>query len=324
MVLSPLNAQIPIVHSPFMEELFEKLNYTEEQKALCRQYSKIGYVIIDPEIPDVAGVEQRIHTSLAKEFKTKDRIINAWKFDKDVRALAVLPKVYEVLETLYGRKPIPFQTLNFEYGTEQPTHSDTIHFNCKPEGFMCGVWIALEDIDEDNGPLHYYPGSHFTPRYDFSTLGIPASLNKDRMKNKGGVQVKNPLGPHLPEFLSEVIRAKGWQKELGLMRQGQAVIWAANTYHGGDPIRNRSRTRHSQVTHYYFEGCTYYTPYFSDPILGNTQYREITDIKTNQTVPNIYCGRSDIGKINTPIRRNVYKKLSVVKRLIGRILSKSR
>ena len=31
---------------------------------------------------------------------------------------------------------------------------------------MCGVWVALEDITEDNGPLHYYPGSHRLPDYD--------------------------------------------------------------------------------------------------------------------------------------------------------------
>ena len=32
-----------------------------------------------------------------------------------------------------------------------------------PEGFMCGVWVALEDMDMDNGPLVYYPGSHQLP-----------------------------------------------------------------------------------------------------------------------------------------------------------------
>ena len=323
MIFSPLDAQIPIVHSPFMEELFEKLNYTEKQKALCRQYSEAGYIVIDPEIPDVAGVEKRIHTDLAEQFKVKSRIINAWKFNADVRALAVLPKVHKVLETLYGRRPIPFQTISFEYGTEQPTHSDTVHFNCKPEGFMCGVWIALEDIDENNGPLHYYPGSHLMPRYDFSVLGIPASLNKEQMKNKEGTRAKDSLGYHLPEFLSQVVKAKGWQKELGLMRQGQAVIWAANTYHGGEPIADRYRTRHSQVTHYYFEGCTYYTPYFSDPIIGNVQYREITNIKTNQKVPNTYCGRSDIAKINSTTDWFAARySRSFMKRLADRVLPK--
>lgn len=31
---------------------------------------------------------------------------------------------------------------------------------------MCG------DIDADNGPLHYYPGSHRLPIYDMHNLGL--------------------------------------------------------------------------------------------------------------------------------------------------------
>ena len=35
----------------------------------------------------------------------------------------------------------------------------------QPQGFLIATWIALEDIDSDNGPLHYYPGSHKLPYY---------------------------------------------------------------------------------------------------------------------------------------------------------------
>jgi hypothetical protein len=41
------------------------------------------------------------------------------------------------------------------------------------------------------------------------------------------------------------------------------VIWAANLLHGGSLQRNKQRSRHSQVTHYFFEGCKYYTPILS-------------------------------------------------------------
>ena len=30
---------------------------------------------------------------------------------------------------------------------QQAAHSDALHFSSEPEGFMCGVWVALEDID---------------------------------------------------------------------------------------------------------------------------------------------------------------------------------
>jgi hypothetical protein len=69
-------------------------------------------------------------------------------------------------------------------------------------------------------------------------------------------------------------------------RKGQALIWAANLLHGGAAQTDKSRTRYSQVTHYYFEGCCYYTPSLSVPFLGATYFRDIVDINTGQKVPN--------------------------------------
>ena len=294
-----------------MEEIFEKLNYTEEKKNLCRNYSRDGYIVIDPQIPDIGTTAERILDALEERFKTKDRVIDAWQFNQNVRDLAILPKVYETLETLYGRRPIPFQTLNFKFGTEQATHSDTIHFNSIPEGFMCGVWIALEDIDENNGPLHYYAGSHRIPRYDFSHLGIAASLNQKTMKTE--------IGPQLPKLIEDIARAKDLKKIRGLIGQGQAIIWAAGTYHGGEPIRDRSRTRYSQVTHYYFENCTYYTPYFSDPVLGNVFFRKVIDIKTNQRVRSTYCERDDIDYTKPKSSKPPSRKRDILGTVIARL-----
>jgi hypothetical protein len=36
-------------------------------------------------------------------------------------------------------------------------HADAVHFHAEPALFMCGVWIALEDIRPDAGPLAYVP-----------------------------------------------------------------------------------------------------------------------------------------------------------------------
>lgn len=48
--------------------------------------------------------------------------------------------------------------LNFPRGSQQETRSDTYFFNSIPSGFMCGVWVALENIHPDSGPLLYSPG----------------------------------------------------------------------------------------------------------------------------------------------------------------------
>ena len=99
------------------------------------------------------------------------RLQDGWKFDEDVLSLATNATVLEILSTLYGRKAWPFQTLNFPLGTQQHYHSDAVHFSSVPERFMCGVWVALEDIGEEQGPLEYYPGSHAWPIYSNEHIG---------------------------------------------------------------------------------------------------------------------------------------------------------
>ena len=52
-----------------------------------------------------------------------NRIEDAALFEGLVRNLACDEKIINILEEVYERKPIPFQTLNFYKGTEQKTHS---------------------------------------------------------------------------------------------------------------------------------------------------------------------------------------------------------
>jgi len=58
------------------------------------------------------------------------------------------------------------------------------------------------------------------------------------------------------------------------------------------PARRRQAERSDalplqQVTHYYFRGCSYYTPQDSDPFYGNIFFRQLTDITTGEDVPNM-------------------------------------
>ena len=111
-------------------------------------------------------------------FYTSHRIMDAWKISDNVKTIALNPKSSGILRELYGRKPLPFQTLNFPFGTQQAAHSDTIHFNSKPPGYMAGVWVALEDMDMDNGPLVYYPGSQKLPEVTMQDVGVEADYSE--------------------------------------------------------------------------------------------------------------------------------------------------
>ena len=173
------------------------------------------------------------------------RLQDAWKQVEEVRQLARNSSIAYALKQLFGRKPLPFQTLNFPVGTRQWAHSDTIHFNSQPAGYMVGVWVALEDIDADNGPLIYYPGSHQLREYSMQDFGLePGYANYKHYEGR----------------VQELITAEKLEPEYGTIKKGETLIWHANLLHGGAPQKDSTRSRHSQVTHFYFENCRYYTP----------------------------------------------------------------
>jgi hypothetical protein len=197
-----------------------------------------------------------------------------------VRRIAVNDRIIALLTTLFGRKAWPFQTLNFPVSTQQHFHTDSVHFSCVPERFMCGVWVALEDVGPTQGPLVYYPGSHKWPIYTNEHIRYCANTSENA-----------PTQALYEPLWVELVRAHGIRPAHFHARKGQALIWAANLLHGGERQSDPNLTRWSQVTHYYFDDCTYYTPMRSDPIYGKIAFRVPEDIRESRQVRNMYAGR---------------------------------
>lgn len=247
---------------------------------LAETFKLDGYVVFDLEVPDFDKLADEIVDGL--KFDDTHRIENAWRTSDAVRRLATAPSAMGMLQFLYDRAPIPFQTLNFDRGTQQLSHSDTIHFDSDPQGFMGGVWIALEDIDADNGPLHYYPGSQTLPQATLKDFGV------------SNLEGKNPYELYRSVYepgIAEIIRKNDLKPREAHLQKGQALIWSANLLHGGQPILDSSRTRHSQVTHYYFEGCSYHTPLLSDDSKG-LHRRYPVDIRTGLNTGGVIDGKA--------------------------------
>lgn len=170
----------------------------------------------------------------------RNRLQDLWEVIPEVKSIALHEQILTLLEELFSARPKPFQTLNFPVGTEQAVHSDSVHFNSVPFGLMCGVWVALEDVQHEQGPLVYYPESHKLPEITAEVAGFePTSQNY----------------PRLVSYWEEKIKEKCYQREFGILNKGQAIIWHANLLHGGAPQIDKTKTRNSQVTHYYFEGA---------------------------------------------------------------------
>ena len=280
---------VPLIESPLFYSLLDSQDFTPEERDIAIQLHTKGYAVID--FPDrfLNLRAEQIKHDLAHQFdlaqwqktgwKTNNslRIQDAWQYHADVKSIATNPHIIALLSRLYGKPAFAFQTLNFPVGTQQHVHTDSIHFSSVPERYMCGVWVALEDIHPDAGPLIYYPSSH----------KWPIIYNEMLEKRIGRTTYSLAQEPYEPVWRA-MINALGAESEIFCAKKGQALIWAANLLHGGSKQINPTLTRWSQVTHYYFDNCTYYTPAFSDNFLGNLYLREPYDIAKGHKRESIY------------------------------------
>lgn len=291
---------IPRIESPlFGQDGLADLTAAEQQ--IARDLNTHGFAVFDFPDPDIDARIERIQANLGPRFnipfedpaadKTRGerRIQDAWKHDDDVRAIASNSQVLGLLSKLYGRAAFPFQTLNFPVSTQQAVHSDSVHFSSLPERFMCGVWLAMEDVAAGAGPLFYVRGSHRWPIVTNAMIG-----------RRGFGQELNSAQDPFAEAWNALTRAHGTPEEPFLARKGQALIWSANLLHGGSPQTDPTLTRWSQVTHYFFDDCIYYTPAFSDEAVGRLQTRELVAVHDGSKRASTYLGEPLGNAVSVP------------------------
>ena len=194
-------------------------------------------------VAEVTGINQ----SLAELIKTqkislqyRNKFMFAFRKSEPIRA-AGEGRLRELISALLGHEATLFQSINFLSGSEQHTHSDSIHMSTFPLGGMAAAWVALEDITPDNGPLHYYPGSHKLPYY----------LNADYRNEGTDWLIGDKDYAEYEAFIASQVAAQGLQKQVFLARKGDVFIWHANLLHGGEPHRDPLQTRKSMVFHYF-------------------------------------------------------------------------
>jgi hypothetical protein len=286
---------VPLVESPLFRSFVDSLGFDEETKRIALDLHLKGYAVIQFPDPDFDAVADKIVETLAPRFDLgawrqhgwKDnaglRVQDVWDSCPGVRRLAANKKVQDLLSRIYGRRAFPFQTLNFPVGTQQHYHTDAVHFSSVPERFMCGVWVALENIKEDAGPLVYYPGSQRLPIFTNEHLSITSLDTTGPYDNYSRFE----------ETWRALVHGLDLKAERFCPRKGEGLIWAANLLHGGDRQNDPTLTRWSQVTHYYFDDCAYYTPLLSDPFRASIFFRTgLVDISSGKSIPNRYGGRN--------------------------------
>ena len=184
---------------------------------------------------------ERLFTSGELKFKYRNKLMFAFRHSEVLRQAAQDPQLLALLAALLGHEARLFQSINFLSGSEQHTHSDSIHMSTYPLGGLIAAWVALDEITLENGPLHYFPGSHKLPYY----------LNADYDNEGNALLIGAKDYSEYEAFIESRVRELGLQKQVFLARKGDVFIWHANLLHGGEAHTNKALTRKSMVLHYF-------------------------------------------------------------------------
>lgn len=232
-----------------VKALEETALYTQlgaEAKESLRQFHETGYALLpgylDGETVDRINAEiQTLQDSGQLSFTYGNKLMFAIRKSPFLSGIWTAPKLLELLSSLIPGNARLFQSINFLQGSQQRTHSDSIHMTTFPLGGLLGVWLALEDIEADQGPLHYYPGSHKLPYF----------LNASYENEGDWAMIGDKTYKQYEEMIQEKIASADYEKEVFLARKGDLFIWHANLLHGGEPHTNPGKSRKSMVLHYF-------------------------------------------------------------------------
>lgn len=229
-----------------LQEMDAFRSLTEEDRSSLLSFHNEGYAILRNFFTEqqVEAANSEIERLLREEkvkFKYGNRIMFAFRQSEALRSLGCNSHLTDILSTLLNTPAVLFQSINFLKGSEQHTHSDSIHMTTYPLGKLAAVWVALEDIDETNGPLHYYPKSHLLPYY----------LNADYHNEGNSWLIGDKTYTEYEKMIEEKISESSLPKKIFTARKGDLLIWHANLFHGGEPHLDKNRTRKSMVFHYF-------------------------------------------------------------------------
>ena len=253
------------LHDLTLEELkaspyFSQLSPDYQQAMI--DWSDNGYVVLRNFLNEdqVNQVNDEVKRMLAnKEIKAKyggTKIMFSFRISDIVKNIGEDEQLKNILHLLLNREVELFQSINFIPPSRQRTHSDSIHMSTYPYGGMLAVWIALEDVGMDQGPLHYYPGSH----------KLPYVMNKDYDNQGNALMLGSKSYKDYEDHIAKLVQEHKLKKEIFLPKKGDLLVWHANLLHGGEPAKP-DVTRKSLVFHYYAKDVICYHEVTQRPTL---------------------------------------------------------
>jgi len=224
-----------------------------DNEAARRHLARWGFCVLNARLPLdlLADFNREIDDALESgklqyNRGSSDRVYGAHKLPHG-RQVWLFAPVVRFLRDWFRDEPCACQSLLYINGSEQNAHQDTIHLTPYPAGYMCGVWIALEDVQNDSGELFVYPGSQRTPRLTAKGLNLAKITTADYSTYAA-----------FDRRIGELVEEGGYQSLAYRPKAGEILVWHENLVHGGSRRLNPSITRRSIVGHYFARGGVAY------------------------------------------------------------------
>jgi hypothetical protein len=240
---------------------------TSDEAKMLEHFVDEGFMIIEGLIDDetVGAVNAEIDDAVAKGYQgykygTSQRIEHLHYHYPSIRALWLDARHRRYADLIFGASARPCQTLTYVFGSQQDAHSDLVHLTPFPAGYMCGTWIALQDVAANSGELVVYPGSHRERRVYLAEANCSKVANGDW--SEFGRTVCASWAEMLTRYEPVVYRPK----------KGTVLIWHENLLHAGSSRNDHALERRSIVIHSFADGAVAY--YDSTGLHGSAVARE--------------------------------------------------
>lgn len=240
-------------------------------QSLNEQFERDGYVVLSKFFDDVK-CDQAIKEAedyLLQQNADKTRLaraMNMHQHSPTIKSMFLNEKLWDVLKHFLKADPFFLQTIYFHKGSQQELHSDYVYMSTIPEMQLCGVWIALEDTTEENGPLNYVPGSNkisisnIELTYEQYMPQIKKMIEADKSEFEKRYEGRRKLtGESLEtcvffdEWYNRIYKTRdemGLKTETFFAKKGDVLFWHGNLLHGGAEIKDKSTSRKSLVAHF--------------------------------------------------------------------------
>jgi phytanoyl-CoA hydroxylase len=219
---------------------------------LLNDFERDGYVAFRPllSVQEVGTLNTEIERFIRDVVPTMPTAQVYYEDKSDASTLKQLQRMYEhdayfedlmlngpirrIAETVLQDDVVPVNMQFFNkppnVGQATPPHQDGYYFHLKPCEAVTG-WLALEDVDDENGCIHYVRGSHkvneFRPHGQTGVLGFSQGITDFGTANDTANEVAFPG------------------------RAGTFLVHHAKTIHRAGANRSQTRSRRALGFIYY-------------------------------------------------------------------------